>query len=158
LNCIMLKERKISIIVSLGVCLLFLASITNSAFAQSSSSPDETVASFYNWYINNDHDVVLKNTAKMKSFVTTRLYLKAKKAQASLDGDFYTNEIAGTTVSPGIVKVLATKTSKSKSIVRVLLKSKKNYDDEPDIVTEIKLKVILVKEKGFWKIDDLEEI
>ncbi len=153
----MLKDRKIKVTILVTVCLLFLASNTSSAYSQSSLNPDKTVISFYDWYVNSDRNSG-KNAAKIKSFVTLSLYLKGKKAQDSLDGDFYTREIAGVTVSPGTVKILGTKTSKNKSVVQILLKGNKNYDDEPDIVTEVKLKVTLIKEKGIWKINELEEI
>lgn len=125
-----------------------------SAFGQASAKPSKTVSDFYNWYLNDKGS--FENSTKIKTFVTAKLFNKAKKNQVTADGNFYTNEAAGATVSPGKAKILSEKMVGYKSFVTVLLKSTEDYSNEPDIITEIKLKITLVKEKSVWKIDDIE--
>lgn len=148
-----MKIKKSNVIFCFLICGIFLSI---NSFGQSSAKPAETVKDFYKWYLNTSNS--FQNSQKIKTFVTPQLFAKAKKIQAVSDGDFYTNEVADVTVSPGTVKILSEKTKKNTSVIEVLLKSSNNYSDDPDIITEISLKITLIKVKGIWKINDIEGI
>lgn len=118
------------------------------------STPQQTVRSFYKWYVHevNADRYPLKNKVTLQKYVTGRLIARIRKAQASEDGldadyflsaqDFDKDWERNITVSNLVVKGDTTTLS-------VLLDGK--------LIPKHRLKVVLKKEGGSWKIDRVND-
>jgi hypothetical protein len=140
-----------SALVTLFLCAISLAATQTNAFAQATASPEVVVRNFYEAYLNSlnqNEDPLTKRRTELSKLVTRRLMASLDRARKrGLDADYFldaqdwdeTWEKNITTSSAGIHGLRAT--------VNVVLKG--------DSFGEHKLRVLVRKETGVWKIDSV---
>src|SRR5437899_3005856 len=146
-------------IVFFALFLSAFALFTPLRVSAQAATPAETVRAFYKWYVHalnkkDEGDPINDDKATARKYVTASLLAKIRKAEASedgLDADYF---LAGqdwdkdwefdrnmTIASPTIAGATAT--------IRMVLHGKE-IDDH-------KLKIVLKKEAGLWKIDRVND-
>lgn len=126
------------------ISLLLVFAVLGVASAQN-ASPQKTVKDFYAWYAKSGSQAA----PQIKKYVSTRLINKVKKLQPKLDGDYYfkadgtfrPDRIVGITVSSVVAK-------SALAVVKVSIDGEDDYNFD--------LTVSLVKEKGVWKIYEVD--
>ena len=139
--------------------LLITGGMTQVGVAQGSraikkESPEVVIRNFYTWYVhalNQNGDPLTKQRAKLRQFVSARLLSeidKAVKGPDGLDGDYFLDAQDWDKEREKNVAVsqLNTKGAKADAIVSL---------SGPQMSR--KLKVMLVREGGKWKIDKVHD-
>ena len=145
-----MKHR--SVLNSLFVTAL-LAACAISVNAQ--SAPADTVRAFYKWYVhalNKNVSQPLKDKTTAKKYVTARLLNRIAKQMASeegIDADYFLSAQDFDPKWESNIVIGKVTTTASSSTVNAVLPSK--------LMGNQKLKVLLKKEGGSWKIDRVND-
>lgn len=135
------------------VVLLLLISLFCCFSAMAQSTPETTIKNFYAWYvkeISKNKFPLTEQPTKLKTFITARCYNENKRTydRNEFDADYFIaaqdfDESWATNIKVSNVRIVG-----NKATANVLLDGKSNFDN--------KLKLKLVKEKGYWKIDTID--
>ena len=141
-----------AILTSLCTCV-FLSAAGMSAHSQ--SAPANTVRAFYKWYVHAlNHNVPepLKEKTAANKYVTTRLLNRIAKQMASeegIDADYFLSAQDFDAKWETNIVIGKVTTTAATSTVNAVLPSK--------LMGNSKLKIMLKKEAGTWKIDKVND-
>ena len=139
------------------LCAVAPLYLTKPLTAQTPATPEEAVRRFYSWYLhalNKDQEPIQKSQAELSKFITSRLMAAIKRALRREEGINADPFIDAQDFAPDWEKNI----SMSKAAIRgtsatvnVTLRSTTQMGNK-------KLKVVMKKEAGAWKIDSVNGI
>jgi hypothetical protein len=137
--------------ITVGVFVLY-APVTSSA----QSTPSSTVKAFYKWYVHalnqNVAEPLKSDKAMARKYVTASFLHRIEKASAreeGLNADPFLSAQDFDKAWENNIVIKKTSTTGATSTVNAVLPSKQMGDQ--------KLKIIMKKEGGLWKIDQVNE-